>query len=343
MTATLDRPRAAPAGGNGGTRARRAMVRWAWRMFRREWRQQILVMALLAVAVAATVGGVALATNATEEARTTLVLPGSYPQLPADLAALEERFGSINVVAHQRIRVPGSVAAADLRAEAPRDGLDLRLVSGRYPAGAGEVAVTRHVARLFDLSLGDTWDVNGRARTVVGLVENPRSLDERFALVVPGQADPPTSVTVHIAGEHGFQSFQLPSGTPKAVNIIGGSERSLAAAAVLALSTMGLLFVGLVAVAGFTVMAQRRIRALGMLKSLGATDRHVRLVMLSNGAAVGSVAALAGAGAGLAGWIGLAPRLETAVNHRIDRFDLPWWAVAAAMALAVVTAVLAAW
>ena len=31
----------------GGVPARRAVIRWAWRMFRREWRQQILVVALL--------------------------------------------------------------------------------------------------------------------------------------------------------------------------------------------------------------------------------------------------------------------------------------------------------
>jgi hypothetical protein len=33
--------------------ARRAMLRWGWRLFRAEWRQQILVLALLTVAVAA--------------------------------------------------------------------------------------------------------------------------------------------------------------------------------------------------------------------------------------------------------------------------------------------------
>src|SRR4051812_36032652 len=41
----------------GDAAARRAVVRWAWRMFRREWRQQILVMLLLTVAVAGAAGG----------------------------------------------------------------------------------------------------------------------------------------------------------------------------------------------------------------------------------------------------------------------------------------------
>ena len=43
--------------GHGGMAARRAVVRWAWRLFRREWRQQSLVLALLVLAVAATTVG----------------------------------------------------------------------------------------------------------------------------------------------------------------------------------------------------------------------------------------------------------------------------------------------
>jgi hypothetical protein len=36
--------------GNGGIPARRAVFRWGWRLFRREWRQQLLVLGLLTVA-----------------------------------------------------------------------------------------------------------------------------------------------------------------------------------------------------------------------------------------------------------------------------------------------------
>jgi hypoxanthine phosphoribosyltransferase len=42
---TLTRPRAGT--GNGGIPARRAVFRWGWRLFRREWRQQLLVLGLL--------------------------------------------------------------------------------------------------------------------------------------------------------------------------------------------------------------------------------------------------------------------------------------------------------
>ena len=52
-TALLDHQVQAGAG-NGGVPARRAVIRWSWRMFRREWRQQVLVLALLVFAVGAT-------------------------------------------------------------------------------------------------------------------------------------------------------------------------------------------------------------------------------------------------------------------------------------------------
>ena len=42
-TAVATRP-ARPRTGNGGAPARRAVVRWAWRMYRREWRRQALIL-----------------------------------------------------------------------------------------------------------------------------------------------------------------------------------------------------------------------------------------------------------------------------------------------------------
>jgi len=335
---------------HGGSPARRAVVRWAWRLFRREWRQQLFVLALLIVAVAATTAGVALAAGATSPAETTFTLSGADGQLAADVGAIRSAYGPVEVFAHQKVPVPGSVAMVDLRAQDPAaapagtsDVTSLRLVSGRYPSGDGEVAVTKGVAAIFDLHVGGTWSEGGQARRVVGVVENPLRLSDDFGLLAPGRLDRPATVTVRIAGSpQDFGSLQLPGGRP--IGIEGnGSSRAGATATVLALATICLLFVGLVAVAGFTVMAQRRQRALGMLGAVGASDRHVRLVMVANAAAVGAVAALIGAATGLAGWIALAPRLESVADHRIDRFALPWWAVGAAAGLAILTAVAAAW
>src|SRR5271155_5030001 len=48
---------------DGGLPARRAVTHWAWRLFRREWRQQFLILALITVAVAATILGSSVAVN----------------------------------------------------------------------------------------------------------------------------------------------------------------------------------------------------------------------------------------------------------------------------------------
>ena len=96
----------------------------------------------------------------------------------------------------------------------------------------------------------------------------------------------------------------------------------------LAFAVVGLFFIGLVAVAGFTVLAQRRLRSLGMLSSLGATDKNVRLVMVANGAVVGVVGALPGGVIGLAAWIAYAPYFGTSADHHVVWTNLPWWLIA---------------
>ena len=339
--------------GNGGVAARRAVVRWAWRLFRREWRQQLLVLGLLTAAVAAATLGEAVGPSAAASLEGTfgtanylVRMPGTSPAIAGNVAAARDWFGTIDVITRQRVPIPGSVDTVELRDQDPegRYGRSmLRLLSGRYPSGPEEVAVTDRVARIFDLAAGGTWQVGGRHLQVVGRIENPSDLLDRFALVAPGRADPPAEVSILLHSSRSrFQAFHFPNG-PVGIEARGTNEKTSAAVLVLVLTTVGLLFVGLIAVAGFTVIAQRRLRALGMLRSLGATDRHIRLAMLANGAAVGAAAAVVGTGVGLAGWFAFAPRLEGVIQRRVDRFDLPWWAIAAAMTLAVVTSVAAAW
>jgi len=104
-TGLLERPAPAGASGNGGVPARRAVIRWAWRLLRREWRQQLLIIALIAVAVAATFVGSAVATNAPPPAgagfgtATDLAtFPDRSPQVTAEIATLALRFGRVDVI-----------------------------------------------------------------------------------------------------------------------------------------------------------------------------------------------------------------------------------------------------
>ncbi len=233
----------------------------------------------------------------------------------------------------------------DLRAQDPHGVYSqptLRLVNGRYPSGPDEIALTDGAAAAFDVNFGGSFTANGRTRRIVGIVENPLDLADDFALVAPSQANPPAQIALLFdATDHQLNAFQ-PGGNFGIGRRLPFSETA-AAVIVLVLETVGLLFVGLLAATGFAVMAQRRLRALGMLGAVGATDRDVRFAMVSNGAVVGIVAALAGAALGMAGWIAFAPTFVTIAGHRVDRFNLPWWAIAAAIVLAIVTAVAAAW
>src|SRR6185437_12062344 len=114
------------------------------------------------------------------------------------------------------------------------------------------------------------------------------------------------------------------------------------ATVVLVVSVLGLVFIGLVATAAFTVMAQRRQRALGMLASLGATEADVRFVLIIDGLAAGVAGAVIGAAVAAGAWFWYYPHLETATAHRTDPLALPWAAVIIGLVLAVATSVLAA-
>jgi len=355
----LERPVAGPvpASGSGGIPARRAMVRWAWRLFLREWRQQLLILLLIVVAVAAVVVGSAVAVNtppprnagfgtahdlATFDLSTpTAKTPGvTLPHLQAQIASLEHRFGRVQVIENETFNVPGSNQTYQLRAQDPHGpygGPMLQLLSGSYPRGSDQVAITPGLESELNLSVGSAWPQGGK--TVVGIVQNPQSLLDEFALVPPGQVAHPTAVSVLFdaapAAAKNLPSYVTPAG---ATNSNGINPSTI----VLALATVGMLLIALVSIGGFTVLAQRRMRSLGILESMGATDRNVRLVLESNGVIVGVVGAVLGFGLGLVLWLAYRPHNEQSAHHVIGKFALPWNVIVPAMVLAVIATFFAA-
>lgn len=327
----------------GGTAARRAMLRWAWRLFRREWRQQILVVALITVAVAVPIIGSAVATDTPPPANAGFgtaedmaTFTGAGPVPAAKIASLEHRFGRVDVIENKTQQVPGSISTYQLRAQnpgGPYGGPMLSLMSGYYPSAAGQVAVTPRVASDFNVKIGEVLRADDVARQVVGIVENPQSLLDQFALVLPGQVNSPDQVTV---------LFDAPGVSPGSI----GPEVSTPASVAdnnpvnpqtlsLAALTIGMILIALMAVGGFTVLAQRRLRSLGMLASIGATGKNVSLVVRANGVLAGAAGALTGTVLGLVLWLAYRPHLEQSAHHQIGVLALPWTVVAAAIVLAL--------
>jgi putative ABC transport system permease protein len=354
---TLTRTRAGT--GNGGVPARRAVFRWGWRLFRREWRQQLLVLGLLTVAVAATIWGVGVATNtqlSNPDAATfgtaaaQVTLPGTDPHLAADIAAIQASWGPADLIEIQDIAT-GTTQPVQLRAESPHGHYNsplLSLVSGTYPAGPGQVALTSQVAALYGTHVGGTWHAAGTTWRVTGVVQDPSNLADEFALAAPGQVTHPSQVIMLLSSPAVRQAISNGNGTlpgmPTAATFTFPSAFMSglpSATAVLVVEVLGLVFIGLVSVAGFSVMAQRRLRALGMLSAIGATERNLRLVMIVNGLAVGVTAALAGAVLGLAAWFAYVPTLQQGTGHVVDAANLPWWAFGVGAVLAIATPVLA--
>ncbi len=352
MSTVVTRPRPHAAGtANGGVPARRAVIRWSWRLFRREWRQQLLVLALIVAAVGATVVGAAVAVNTPPAANAgfgtahdlaTFTSPG--PKLAADIAAIQDKYGRVDVIENQALTIPGSIQSYDLRAQNPDGPFGqpmLSLLSGHYPAAADQVALTPGLAADLGLKVGDVYHQGAQTRTVVGIVQNPQSLLDEFALVIPGQVTHPSAVSVLFDAPPGVSSSALgpnvqTPGSQTASNPLNPTT------IVLALATIGMLLIALVSVGGFTVLAQRRLRALGMLGALGATDRNVRLVVRANGVVVGVVGALAGLVVGLAAWLAYRPTAEQSAHHLIGAFALPWVVIGPALALAVLATFFAA-
>jgi putative ABC transport system permease protein len=352
-TSVADRPtRRAPS---GGVPARRAVIRWAIRLLRREWRQQLLILALITVAVGATVVASTVATDTPApiagvlgSAQDAASISGTPAQINAGIHTVQSHYGQADVIENESVPVPGTQNTFDLRAQDPHGpfgGPLLSLVSGQYPATANEIAVTSGVATDFHLNIGSSWTVAGKTWKVTGIVANPQSLLDEFALVMPGQVANPGNATVlfDASGRQSAATLRAMSAlhvtTAQTVansNEINPETISVAAA------VLGMLLIALVGIGGFTVLAQRRLRAIGMLAAQGATERNIRLVVRANGLATGVVGAVAGLVLGFLAWLAYRPQAENSAHHVMGAFQLPWTVIGISMVLAVAATYFAA-
>src|SRR5262245_26656468 len=167
----------------GGAPARRAVVRWARRLVRRDWRQYALITVLMTVVVTASVVlpsatyNIAAVDGQSEfgNAREILFLVGNPSSAEIDewVDAGVEAFGTIDVIGNRLVGLPGTTAGIEYRAadvDGPYGAPMLDVLSGRAPSGPDEVAVTDGVAALLSLAIGDTLDLDGTPRQVVGSV-----------------------------------------------------------------------------------------------------------------------------------------------------------------------------
>ena len=192
-TAVAERP-APPGAGTAGVPARRAVIRWALRLLRREWRQQVLILALITVAVAATFMASAVATTTRPGDRRVRRRAGHRDLLRAARQASTPRSRSSAPLRPgrrdrepERCRSPARSRRSTCAPRIPRGAVrpadaqpGQRRSTPRGRPGRGDQRGRR------GLPPGGRRNLDRRRgqRKVTGIVQNPQNLLDEFALVV---------------------------------------------------------------------------------------------------------------------------------------------------------------
>lgn len=332
-------------------RALRALVRVEARGLRRDVGRTWLVVLLVAVPVAAMVGGGALFATierTPDEARAQLL--GAADLRIEDVAdvesarALVPSAARIAIVQLERAaaRVPGRrVAARAYRADAAAfevGGLAhgfLAVTEGRAPNARDEVAIAPVLARALDRAIGDAVEVDGVPCRVTGIVVEPEDLAMPVLLrvLVEGEAARGAIALLEAADSDAVAGLLRAAGRRVIVRSEIGARDDFESAAVLVLGGFGVFVAGLVISAAFAVGVRRRQREIGLLASCGASVASLRAASTAATLALASVGAAIGIAVGLGSAHALAPFLD-GWNQRVNGpVESSWAHVAAAAAL----------
>lgn len=283
--------------------------------------------------------------------------------LPAGTKVIRNQFGTLDM------RTAAGTALISVRmldyADPLARGMFTQL-SGRAPASAEEIAVTPAAARRLGAEVGGTVRLADNSKTfrVVATVEDPSNL-LATAIVLRPQAvriseDPadvqwlaatPSALTwaqVKELNTHGAIALSRhvlnnpPSQEERYPLGFRISSNSIPVGVLALVVGLGLLEVVLLAGPAFAVGARRRKRELALIAAAGGTPAQVRRIVLADGVVLGAVAAVIGAGLGIAAAAIARPLLEESFNYRAAEFGVYPLAQVIIIGLAVVTGLLAA-
>jgi len=236
------------------------------------------------------------------------------------------------------------------------------VVSGHnlHDRGAG-VLVEQGFASAWGLSLGDTFYVDGLGRErVVGFAEGPDDVGyplgkPRLYLSRPAidaQFGPEPNPQVNLAEiwlrnpayvsevlvqarAEGFGLHDIRFATRSGLRILLDQAAGIVIDLLVALSLIALVTAGVMLAASARAEVQRRLRAIGVHRAVGATQLHITLAQGLEGLLVALPAASLGVLAGALATVAPAARLLTMLNE-----PAPGWALAAPLLLAWLTGIL---
>ena len=368
--------------------AKRALSRWGWRLLRQEWQEQLLILGLITVSIAmASVLATALfhaeqpASTFTGDATHRIYIFGDESEtFEEKLARAQVAFPSVEVTRSVTASRDGS--GQEFLIEAPPftsalGAEPVRMIEGRRPQSEGEIAVSTSLAVKLRVPVEATLVVNGQHLTVVGLMEDPSTINRDFAIShqdhlvrngrgltgtdVAETAQPQTTqpeldprfaaILVQSTRTDLIAFLDENSSTPGYIEFsnvqwlhdIDDGSRRVAQLAVFLMSTIVMLEIALLCSAGFVVLGQRRIRQFGLLSAVGATQRHLRQALRLNGLALGLTGGVLGVGLGYGLSLLARPLFERLLTQRIQTWSVPWLILLPLVGLAGATGLLAAW
>lgn len=334
--------------------ARQVIWRWGWRQLRREWRQQLLILTLVAFAA----GGAAFfatmifyanqpASAFTGSATQRLTVTQGEISLAETLRSVEDALGTIETTGVREVRRDQSSITFPL-SDPPTTSVfgaePIRLLDGHRPTVDSEIAISPELAAQLNVAIGAAVPIDGTSFVVVGLVEDPANINQPLAIVAPGTLDQPDQYSVLATGGQAAFDLQLAVPGVRAESLdLGESAQLVAVTAVVALAAVAMIEVALMCSAGFAVLGQRRLRQLGILSSVGATSQQLRRALRANGLFVGLAGGTVGVIVGFAASLAARPTLERIIGWRIPTWSVPWQAVVPLIALAGAAGLAAAW
>jgi len=299
-----------------------------------------------------TLGSADLAVNGYDESASTETIRAALPGAQVSSAYAIDY---TNVIEGTTVynRFLETSAPANQEPLAPR----YKLLKGRMPHAANEVAIHPDMAGEFGVGLGGELvidKIHARLK-VVGVQVVKEDLRNVQALVGPG--------TFH-GRTDGFSLDWLIKLPPEIS--IAEARKALRPAGVFEVNTradfvservrekrtqtgvafgaaaMALFGTGLIAAAAFGVGARRQLRVLGLVGSSGGEPQHVRATVLWGGAATGLLGSIVGVGAAVVLAYAAHPHLSGIVHRIVPGLRLPWAIMAGGIVLGTVAATLSA-
>jgi hypothetical protein len=227
-----------------------------------------------------------------------------------------------------------------------------QILSGRDLQRPDEVVVERGLARQWDLHVGDTLEVGGPVRRIVGIASSPDNVAYPLAgaarvygLSPDGDAQPNLAllwlndrshadVTLTQARSVSFGLGRLEFVTREGVRVLLSQAAGIVISLLVAFSLVALVAAGTMLAAGAHADVQRRLQAFGVQRALGFSPGRIAALQAVEAALVALPAAALGIAIGSLAVAGPAAKLLAALNERP-----PGWALAGPLLVALIAVV----